>query len=147
VPEPAYRKQSGPLIFLVVLAGFGVLFLLMSPMWEKSRRQSRYTECTTNLEMIAARQEVLHDERGTYSSCATWPPELPLVAAPWLEGPRCWIELGFERDVDLRGQYRVDGGRDSFTAVCWVDADEDGKPARFEATAELTVVQDPTWED
>ena len=144
---PSYRKQSGPLIFVVMLAGFGVLFTLMGPTWEKARRGSRYTECTTNLEMIAVRQEALHQQRGTYVSCATWPPELPLEAAPWEEGPPCWIELGFQRDIDLRGQYRVDGGRESFTATCLMDLDGDGEPARYEASNERTVSRDPAWED
>lgn len=145
--EPRYRKQTGPLIFVVMLAGFGVLLAVLGPTWERARRQSRYTECTTNLEMIAARQDAIHEARGTYVSCSTYPHDLPLEAAMWEEGPPCWIELGFQRDVELRGQYRVDGGMDSFKATCWMDLDGDGAPAKFDASNELTTQQDPAWED
>ena len=144
---PPYRKQTGPLIFVLLLASFGVLLALMGPTWERSRRQARYTECTTNLEMIAARQEALREERGAYISCAMYPHELPTEAAAWEEGPPCWIELGFQRDVELRGQYRVDGGMAAFTATCWMDLDGDGEPAKFDATHELTTRQDPSWKD
>ena len=145
--EPSYRKQSGPLIFFLMLAGFGLTALIIGPTWERARRQSRYTECTTNLEMIADRQQAIHAEGGGYLSCATYPRELPTEAAAWEEGPPCWIKLGFQRDIELRGQYRVDGGLDGFTATCWVDLDGDGDAAKFDATHELTTRRDEGWED
>jgi len=147
VAEPRYRKQSSALVFVLILGGFGVLMTLLGPTWEQARRASRYTECATNLEMIAERQAAIHAERGSYLSCATYPRELPVEAAAWEEGPPCWIDLGFQRDVELRGQYRVDGSIDSFVATCWVDLDGDGEPAKFDATHELTTKQDPGWED
>jgi hypothetical protein len=147
VATPAYRKQSGPLVFALSMIGFGLLYLVLRPGFDQARDTARLSECRTNLEMIASHQAGLREARGGYVACPTWPTITPTEAVLWEEAPPCWVELGFQRDVQLRGQYRVDATMSGFEATCAIDLDGDGDTALFRATHELTTRQDPAHED
>ncbi len=139
VSQPAAKPVSGPLLFGVLIVGFIIVTLALRPSLQNTLAVTRDAECQVNLELIADRQQQLHDAQGTYRTCSVWPPQHP-NAEPvlWADAPACWAELGFEPDVRLWGRYEVSASRVSWTATCEVDSDGDGAIARWSATDATT---------
>ncbi len=140
-------KPSGPLVFLVLLGAFAIVALTLKPAWHKAYDVAHYTECRTNLELVADRQATRVAQGRDYLACPTWPSTPPTQPTVWADAPSCWGQLGFEPDIFLRGQYRVDVSSNSFSVTCRMDLDGDGDAALFEASDERTVARDPAHED
>ena len=137
--SPSYQP-SGPLIFISVLVGFGVLMLLTRPSWESSRQRARTTECPINLEMIATEQARMAEAGRGYLSCPRTPDHVPgRESLIWPSPPGCWAQLGFMDDVPLRGRYEVTAADGKWSATCEIDSDGDGDVAIFDASEALTV--------
>jgi len=105
--------------------------LLNEPFLGAMRDSSRNAECSTNLEFIAATMETgkgpLH--------CGPWPLEIPTEKAfPWTNAPPCWDTFGFERDLQLWGQYEVRSQGKGWVATCQLDLDGDGDAIVYEAS-------------
>ncbi len=133
-------QPSGPLVFISVLVGFGVLMLLVKPSWQSTNRRARTTECPINLEMIATEQARMAAAGRGYLSCPRTPAQIVgAESMRWQEPPACWARLGFLPDVPLRGRYEVAAAGGGWTATCEIDSDGDGDVAVFDASEALTV--------
>jgi len=148
VTQASPKPVSGPLMFIVLIVGFVVVVVALRPSLEKTKAVTRDAECQVNLELIADRQQLLHDRDRTYRSCVSWPPEVPSgEPVLWDDAPACWSELGFEPDVLLWGRYEVTATRVSWQATCVVDSDGDGARARRTASDATTAAKDPNSAD
>ena len=145
----AKAKQSpfnGPVAYVVLLGGFAVMLLISKPFLASMQDSSRNAECLTNLEFIAAAIE--ENPSATHRPCGPWPNDMPSEAPmSWEDAPGCWDGLGFERDLQLWGQYEVRPVADGWLATCRLDLDADGRAVVYEASDRRTAARKDGTED
>ena len=78
-----YRKLSPTLLFLVILAGVGITYILL-PSSDAGFEEPWLSECRTNLDeiIVVAEGDRLAAGEG-YLSCPAWPEEVPTESVRW----------------------------------------------------------------
>lgn len=145
--ETTHSKRDTALVAGVVLPLAGVLGLGLAIglgvfFVQRSNRlsfEAMHNDVLTNLEAIQQAQEAHLARSGAFVACEDATPrplaQVGRASRPWTGGA-CWDELGWEPEgPSVRGTYWVEVQGDVFTVHGAIDADGDGVPALFRATA------------
>lgn len=128
---------------MVAVAIVGVLAGIAIPEYHQTVLRSRRMEMAVQLDGVIAAESAYRAEWASFTSCGLAPAQLPgrtPVAFPSAaDGAADWALMGWIPDGLVRGQYEaiavaVQGELTRFSAVGYMDLDEDGNLASYRAT-------------